>query len=489
MNQDNMKSEKLQDAIGLVKDEFIEEAVSSGPEEKVYYNSWVKLAQNDERKKKMSKSRLNSRTTQSITVAVACLLLFVSVGIPWAKNHFNLGKDSSGESAVTSIEAENKVEEAEESEEAVTAEAVADGETADGETEAAYDVSDIPSQVPTEMEGEAFVLTGGEWNDNLNWPFFTNLVTSDIVSFPSYGLDPRNRIRVTVTDDSGSVLKGEEVVLRDQYDKVVWTAKTNKDGVCYLFYGDGINPAYIMVNDIAEELQVAETSGEDFQSSTQVAINEDVTITVPKRAADAVGTQIMFIVDTTGSMGDELAYLQKDFASIAEETFDGNTWFATAFYRDHGDEYVTKVNEFTQNLAMVQNQFGGEYANGGGDTPEAVADILAESISNNGQWRDDCNKVAFLIFDAPPHEGDEAIISGAVQTAAARGIHLVPVVASNAERDTELFGRTLAILTDGTYVFLTDDSGVGESHLEPIVGDYTVELLHDIIVRVINGYK
>ena len=43
-----------------------------------------------------------------------------------------------------------------------------------------------------------------------------------------------------------------------------------------------------------------------------------------------------------------------------------------------------------------------------------------------------------------------------------------------------------SICTNGTYVFLTDDSGVGDSHLEPIVGDYEVELLHDIIVRIIS---
>ena len=44
-------------------------------------------------------------------------------------------------------------------------------------------------------------------------------------------------------------------------------------------------------------------------------------------------------------------------------------------------------------------------------------------------------------------------------------------------------------MTGADYVFLTDDSGVGKSHLEPIIGDYEVELLHDIIVRLINEAK
>ncbi len=63
------------------------------------------------------------------------------------------------------------------------------------------------------------------------------------------------------------------------------------------------------------------------------------------------------------------------------------------------------------------------------------------------------------------------------------------MVASNADRATELFGRAAAIVTNGTYVFLTDDSGVGDEHLEPIVGSYDVELLHDVIVRIINEHR
>ena len=92
----------------------------------------------------------------------------------------------------------------------------------------------------------------------------------------------------------------------------------------------------------------------------------------------------------------------------------------------------------------------------------------------------------FLFFRKHYIDGTDAALDAAVRSAAERGIRLVPVVASNADRTTELFGRALAICTGGTYVFLTDDSGVGNSHLEPIVGDYTVESLHNVIVRIIN---
>jgi hypothetical protein len=44
------------------------------------------------------------------------------------------------------------------------------------------------------------------------------------------------------------------------------------------------------------------------------------------------------------------------------------------------------------------------------------------------------------------------------------------------------------ISTNGTYVFVTDDSGVGNSHLEPSVGEYEVEFLNDLMVRLIDEY-
>jgi hypothetical protein len=43
--------------------------------------------------------------------------------------------------------------------------------------------------------------------------------------------------------------------------------------------------------------------------------------------------------------------------------------------------------------------------------------------------------------------------------------------------------------TNGTYVFITDDSGIGNSHLEPSVGEFQVEFLNDLMVRLINKYS
>ena len=50
------------------------------------------------------------------------------------------------------------------------------------------------------------------------------------------------------------------------------------------------------------------------------------------------------------------------------------------------------------------------------------------------------------------------------------------------------FFRFFATATDGTYVFITNDSGIGGDHIEATVGEYEVELLNDLIVRLITKY-
>ena len=76
-----------------------------------------------------------------------------------------------------------------------------------------------------------------------------------------------------------------------------------------------------------------------------------------------------------------------------------------------------------------------------------------------------------------------------IKLAAEKGVKVIPIVASGINKETEFLMRSFALATNGTYVFITDDSGVGNSHLEPTVGDFDVEYLNDLIVRLVNEYS
>ena len=487
--------ERLLDAMGDIKDDFVIEAASEKP-------AFVEIAvEQDGVKKAASVATKGRRRWMRYLSVAAVLVLCVGVGSKvLLNNKGDVVHEVTEEYAPASAAPEGSASDlsfgesatAEKNESEPPVEGIAEAE--EGDSDVIMEPIEGPTEVPT-MQGEAFVLTAGQWNDNANWPFFTNLVNSGTISFPSFGIDPRNRIKATIVDGDGNPLAGEVVTLRTSGAGTLWKTKSNKDGVAYLFVPQGGNEAAAYVECNGEmamlETEVIDYDSEDGNQGTPTILpqTDEITIVTEKTVEDASGVQVMFIVDTTGSMGDELSYLQMDFAQIARDTAEDGVTYSVNFYRDEGDEYVTKTNGFTSSAEEIIKTLNSEYSMGGGDTPEAVADILKETITDNGAWNDNANKVCFLIFDAPPHVGTEDRIIEAVKSAAERGIHMVPVVASNAERETELFGRALAICTDGEYVFLTDHSGVGLPHLEPIIGDYEVELLHDIIVRIINSYR
>ena len=368
------------------------------------------------------------------------------------------------------------------------------------------DVSDdgiaepIPDDIPIEPDPdpeieepvsrpEAGILTAGEWRDHENWGFFSNLVKSETIRFPSFGLDPCHRVSVDLTDAAGAPLPNAQVTLLDKDGKELWKSVTDKNGKAYLFEMNGAHATSVKAAAGGAETSAdipASTDG--TQGGAAACTDRAVTVKLDAAASANKKTQIMFIVDTTGSMSDEMLYLQSDFTAIADEVGDADTQYSALFYKDEGDTYVTRGKGFTSDTDAIKKQLNAETADGGGDEPEAVAEAFTEAfVSEN--WQDDAVKVAFLIYDAPPHDGKEAELETAIKAASEKGIHLVPVVSSNGSRETELFGRACAILTNGSYVFLTDHSGVGGSHLEPIIGDYKVEKLHDIIVRVIQEYK
>src|SRR6056300_302732 len=96
----------------------------------------------------------------------------------------------------------------------------------------------------------------------------------------------------------------------------------------------------------------------------------------------------------------------------------------------------------------------------------------------------------FLILDAPPHRDAATMrrFTELTAKAAEMGIRIIPLTASGIDKSTEYLMRSLALLTNGTYVFLTDDSGIGNSHIEPTTDSYDVEMMNEVIVRIINQF-
>jgi hypothetical protein len=198
---------------------------------------------------------------------------------------------------------------------------------------------------------------------------------------------------------------------------------------------------------------------------------------------------VAFVLDTTGSMGDELRYLQVELQALAADLsalFPAvRPRWALVAYKDHGDRYVTDRHDFTADAKTLQGWLDQQQADGGGDFPEAVPEALEDTASLS--WRaGSAARVAFWVADAPAHGGMEGRVSAAVQASQQRGVHVYPVASSGVDATAEYQMRSAAQLTGGRYLFLTDDSGIGNAHKEPTIPCYFVTKLRTAIVRMIR---
>ena len=218
------------------------------------------------------------------------------------------------------------------------------------------------------------------------------------------------------------------------------------------------------------------------------SIRADARPRSPRRALD-----LGFLVDATGSMGDEMSFLQSELKDIVRRVRsvepDLDIRMSVVFYRDRGDAFITKSLPFTRNADDAVAFISGTTADGGGDYPEDMNSGL-EAMMRQHWSRDAVPQMLFLLADAPPQQyaGQDYTYHEAIQDAAANGIAIYPVAASGVDKPTEFLFRAMAVMTGGKYVFLTDDSGVGNPHEEPDITGYKVEKLNDLMVREIRSY-
>jgi hypothetical protein len=142
--------------------------------------------------------------------------------------------------------------------------------------------------------------------------------------------------------------------------------------------------------------------------------------------------------------------------------------------------------DFTTDITAYQTTIASLTAGGGGDTPEAPDIGLA--TANGLSWRPDADvaRIAFWVADAPQHDQYAAAMAQDFTDERSKDIHLYPVSGSGADELLEYTMRSGAQLTGGRYLFLTDDSGIGDPHLVPTIPCYFVTKLGKAMVRMVT---
>ena len=284
-------------------------------------------------------------------------------------------------------------------------------------------LSGLSSSVPPSVKSKSPVvapraqpqggLRAGSTDDNIDFDQYLSFIHSWTekpgVSGRFDAMDVSGRRFVQIKDAHGNPLPGAQVSIVDpRTEQVVWSGTT---------YGDGRMPFYPSLNPLGGPV----VNGLDTPpGGWLVQVNKDEHIQSKRWSGDAtefemsmdwakdsgpVRLDVAFVIDTTGSMSDEIARIKSTLLSLTEK-LGGEKEVALRYgavlYRDLGDEYVTSRYPFTTDLKAFDSALQQIHAGGGGDMPESMNQGLAEAVSAL-EWDEGVAKVAFVIADAPPH--------------------------------------------------------------------------------------
>jgi hypothetical protein len=186
-------------------------------------------------------------------------------------------------------------------------------------------------------------------------------------------------------------------------------------------------------------------------------------VTPPTPVAVRHPVDVVFAVDTTGSMGGLIEGAKRTVWSIAthirQTDADADVRIGLVAYRDIGDEYVTRDFALTGDLDSVFTELSSYRAAGGGDTPEDVDAALYDAL-HKMQWRGDAKKLVFLVGDAPPaSRGDVPRFDVLAREAGEKQI-IINTIRCGLDRETQAAWQQIASLGHGQFSTIQQDGGV-----------------------------
>ena len=338
-------------------------------------------------------------------------------------------------------------------------------------------------------------LRAGSTDDNADFDQYLSFLQSWTekpgVSGRFDAMDVSGRRFVRIKDAHGNPLPGARVSIVDpRTEHVVWSGTT---------YGDGRMPFYPSLNPSGGPV----VDGLDTPpGGWLVQVKMDEQMQTQRWSSDAtefemsmdwakdsgpVRLDVAFVIDTTGSMSDEIARIKSTLLSVTEQLGgekEVSLRYGAVLYRDLGDEYVTSRYPFTTDVKAFDSALQQIHAGGGGDMPESMNQGLAEAVSAL-EWDEGVAKVAFVIADAPPHTDYQDDIGYGRSAAAAlhHGIRIHTVAASGLNDLGSLVFRQVAQLTRGKFIFIEYGSTAASAADHGVTGRVQSNNLDDILYQ------
>ncbi len=212
---------------------------------------------------------------------------------------------------------------------------------------------------------------------------------------------------------------------------------------------------------------------------------------------------IVFVFDTTGSMGDEIAEMQQAVITFSNAIAKAgiNYNLGLTEYKDFPilemglecgemDDVAYKVHNkgvLTGNEKKMSGWIRTLKASGGNDKPEAVLAALAHTVTDQ-KWRTDAHRIAIIIADAPPHpDGDDCNLEGNTSKKVIEQLRSAGIVTHVIGPD-KVSMRDIAKKTGGIF-FNIQEVRDGKKSITDILGTIAKLLSCTYHIRSAFGYK
>jgi Mg-chelatase subunit ChlD len=332
-------------------------------------------------------------------------------------------------------------------------------------------------------------LKAGRHDDNKEYNRFLAFLAQNR-GFAVYSTDINERLLVRALDRGGRSLPNCPVAIKSTSGKVLAQTTTYADGSTQFFpaaVGGPKDDSYVVqvkCGDVVRNGQLARAGRRD----------NEIRFDFARKLPTHMPVDVAIVLDTTGSMQGQIDRLKQTLKAIHFQLTSlpmrPDIRFGMVAYRDRGDEYQTRVTQFTSNVESYQAMLERLIADGGGDAPEDLQTAL-EAAMHQLKWRSDALRIGFIITDAPPHTdyGQQYNYLEAMKESLSRGIKWVTVGAGGLGVDGEVIYRQIAQYSMGEYVFITQggggdsDGGTGEAS-HHVGANYGTENLDQAIVRI-----
>ena len=325
-------------------------------------------------------------------------------------------------------------------------------------------------------------LAAGEVNDNETWTEYLRY-RDDYRGPPIHDVDISERFTITVLEALERPVPNAAVSV-SAGQTPIFQGRTYANGQTLFFpraFPDASNAGVFRLH--VEKDGVSQSLNAERGGESEWVIQ----LEVDQPYGDRVPLDLLFLLDATGSMADEIAQIKATLLSVSQRIgalpSRPDLRFGMVTYRDRGDDFVTRHYDFEANVPTFLSTIQDVVADGGDDYPESLNEALHVAV-HKPAWRlDEAIRLVILVADAPPHLDYPQDYDYAAEMIEAnrRGMKIFTIASSGLDEQGEYIFRQLAQHTMGRFLFLL--YGGETSHN---VSGYSIEQLDDLVVRLVR---